>query len=116
LKAKTSYRRHRIELIVERLGAERKKLDIGIEAELEAEQREAERREVESSIEVAGKLDIAVEVASTESKLEVEDSSQYSQSIVDLTVVPLAVLSVSKLVKRLRKRDLFLVCRQVLRS
>jgi hypothetical protein len=74
LKAKTSYCRRRIELIVERLEAERKKLDIGIEAELEAEL-EAERREVESSIEVAGKLDIAVEVASTESKLEVEDSS-----------------------------------------
>jgi hypothetical protein len=33
LKAKTSYRRRRIELIVERLEAERKKLDIGIEAE-----------------------------------------------------------------------------------
>jgi hypothetical protein len=48
LKAKTSYRRCRIELIVERLEAERKELDIRIEAELEAE-----RREVESSIEVA---------------------------------------------------------------
>jgi len=57
LKAKTSYHRRRIELIVERLEAERKELDIGIEAE---------RREVESSIEVAGKLDIAVEVASIE--------------------------------------------------
>ena len=57
MKAKTSYHRRRIELIVERLEAERKELDIGIEAE---------RREVESSIEVAGKLDIAVEVASIE--------------------------------------------------
>ena len=51
MKAKTSYRRRRIELIVERLEAERKELDIGIEAELEAE-----RREVESSIEVAVKV------------------------------------------------------------
>jgi hypothetical protein len=59
LKAKTSYRRCRIELIVERLEAERKELDIGIEAELDAE-----RREVESSMELAGKLDVAVEVAS----------------------------------------------------
>ena len=59
MRAKTSYRRRRIELIVERLEAERKKLDIGIEAELEAEQ-----REVESSIEVVGKLGIVVEVAS----------------------------------------------------
>jgi hypothetical protein len=109
LKAKTSYRRRRIELIVERLDAERKKLDIGIEAELEAERREVERREPErreperreperreaerrkaerreaeqreaerreaERREVVGKLDIAVEVASTESKLEVEDSS-----------------------------------------
>jgi hypothetical protein len=57
LKAKTSYHRRRIELIVERLEAERKELDIGIEAE---------RREVESSVEVVGKLDIAVEVASIE--------------------------------------------------
>jgi hypothetical protein len=67
LKAKTSYRRRRIELIVERLEAERKELDIGIEAELDTEL-DAERREVESSIKVAGKLDI-------EGKLEVEDSS-----------------------------------------
>jgi hypothetical protein len=37
LKAKTSYRRRRTELIVGRLEAERKELDIGIEAELEAE-------------------------------------------------------------------------------
>jgi hypothetical protein len=51
LKAKTSYRRRRIELIVERLEAERKKLDIRIEAEPEAEQ-----REVESSIEVVAKV------------------------------------------------------------
>ena len=57
MKAKTSYHRRRIELIVERLEAERKELDIGIEAE---------RREVESSVEVVGKLDIAVEVASIE--------------------------------------------------
>jgi len=48
LKAKTSYCCRRIELIVERLEAERKELDIGIEAELDAE-----RREVELSIEVA---------------------------------------------------------------
>jgi hypothetical protein len=60
LRAKTSYRR-RLELIVERLETERKELDIEIEAELEAE-----RSEVESSTEVAGKLDIAVEVASIE--------------------------------------------------
>jgi hypothetical protein len=71
LKAKTNYRRRRIELIVERLEAEHKKLDIGIVVELEAErreaeqrgverkeveQREAERREVESSIEVVVKV------------------------------------------------------------
>ena len=62
MRAKTSYRRRRIELIVERLEAERKKkLDIRIEAELEAEQ-----REVKSSIKVVGKLDITVEVASIE--------------------------------------------------
>jgi hypothetical protein len=80
LTAKTSYRRRRTELIVGRLEAERKELDIGIEAELGAERKEldieieveldagleAERKEVESSIEVAGKLDIAVEVASIE--------------------------------------------------
>ena len=51
MKAKTSYRRRCTELIVERLKTERKELDIGIEAELEAE-----RREVESSIEVAAKV------------------------------------------------------------
>jgi hypothetical protein len=51
LRAKTSYRRRRIELIVERLEAVRKELDIGIEAELDAE-----RREVESSIEVVAKV------------------------------------------------------------
>lgn len=51
MKAKTSYHRRRTELIVERLEAERKELDIGIEAGLEAE-----RREVESSIEVAAKV------------------------------------------------------------
>jgi hypothetical protein len=48
LRAKTSYRR-RLELIVERLETERKELDIEIEAELE----------------VAKKLDIAIEVANT---------------------------------------------------
>ena len=78
--AKTSYRHRRTELIVGRLEAERKELDIGIEAELGAERKEldieieveldagleAERKEVESSIEVAGKLEIAVEVASIE--------------------------------------------------
>ena len=37
MKAKTSYRRRRTEPIVERLEAECKELDIGIEAELEAE-------------------------------------------------------------------------------
>jgi hypothetical protein len=66
LKAKTSYRRCRIELIAERLEAERKELDIGIEAELDAERKEldigieaeleAERKEVESSIEVVAKV------------------------------------------------------------
>jgi hypothetical protein len=59
LKAKTSYRRRRIELIVERLEAEYKELGTGIEAEykeldagIEAEL-EAGQREVESSIEAA---------------------------------------------------------------
>jgi hypothetical protein len=78
LKAKTSYRRRRIELIVERLEAERKELDIGIEAELDAEL-DAERREVESSIEVAGKLDIAVEVASIEVVAKVGRICLYSE-------------------------------------
>jgi hypothetical protein len=63
LKAKTSYRRRRIELIVERL-----------EAELEAE-----RREVEPSIEIAGKLDIAVEVASIEVVAKVGRMRLYSE-------------------------------------
>jgi hypothetical protein len=145
LKAKTSYYCRRIELIVERLEAERKELDIGIEAEpeaerrvvelsieviakvgrirlysevaekvgqadlyisnllifledseveaiakrieiarkldtriktkLEAEQKEAEHKEAESSIKVTGKLDITVKVASIKSKLEVKHSS-----------------------------------------
>ena len=70
MKAKTSYHRRRIELIVERLEAERKELDIGIEAE---------RREVESSIEVAGKLDIAVEVASIEVVAKVGRIRLYSE-------------------------------------
>ena len=70
MKAKTSYHRRRIELIVERLEAERKELDIGIEAE---------RREVESSIEVAGKLDIAVEVASIEVVAKVGHIRLYSE-------------------------------------
>jgi hypothetical protein len=74
LKAKTSYRCRRIELIVERLEAERKELDIGIEAELEAK-----RREVESSIEVARKLDIAVEVASIEVVAKVGRIRLYSE-------------------------------------
>jgi hypothetical protein len=51
LKAKTSYRRCCIKLIVERLEAERKELDIRIEAELETEQ-----REIKSSIEVVAKV------------------------------------------------------------
>jgi hypothetical protein len=72
LKAKTSYHRRRIELIVERLEAERKELDIGIEAE---------RREVESSIEVAGKLDIAVEVASIEVVAKVGRMRLYSEVV-----------------------------------
>jgi len=70
LKAKTSYHRRRIELIVERLEAERKELDIGIEAE---------RREVESSVEVVGKLDIAVEVASIEVVAKVGHIRLYSE-------------------------------------
>jgi len=70
LKAKTSYHRRRIELIVERLEAERKELDIGIEAE---------RREVESSVEVVGKLDIAVEVASIEVVAKVGYIRLYSE-------------------------------------
>jgi len=51
LKAKTSYCRRRTKLIVERLKAERKELNIGIEAKLEAK-----RREVELSIKVAVKV------------------------------------------------------------
>jgi hypothetical protein len=70
LKAKTSYHRRRIELIVARLEAERKELDIGIEAE---------RREVESSVEVVGKLDIAVEVASIEVVAKVGHIRLYSE-------------------------------------
>ena len=70
MKAKTSYHRRRIELIVERLEAERKELDIGIEAE---------RREVESSVEVVGKLDIAVEVASIEVVAKVGRIRLYSE-------------------------------------
>ena len=70
MKAKTSYHRRRIELIVERLEAERKELDIGIEAE---------RREVESSVEVVGKLDIAVEVASIEVVAKVGHIRLYSE-------------------------------------
>jgi hypothetical protein len=85
LKAKTSYRRCRIKLIVERLEAERKELDIRIEAELEAE-----RREIESSIEVVtkvGRMRLYSEVEAVakhievarkldiKGKLEVEDSS-----------------------------------------
>ena len=70
MKAKTSYHRRRIELIVERLEAERKELDIGIEAE---------RREVESSVEVVGKLDIAVEVASIEVVAKVGRMRLYSE-------------------------------------
>jgi hypothetical protein len=70
LKAKTSYHRRRIELIVERLEAERKELDIGIEAE---------RREVESSVEVVGKVDIAVEVASIEVVAKVGHIRLYSE-------------------------------------
>ena len=72
MKAKTSYHRRRIELIVERFEAERKELDIGIEAE---------RREVESSIEVAGKLDIAVEVASIEVVAKVGRMRLYSEVV-----------------------------------
>jgi hypothetical protein len=72
LKAKTSYHRRRIELIVERLEAERKELDIGIEAE---------RREVESSVEVVGKLDIAVEVASIEVVAKVGRIRLYSEVV-----------------------------------
>jgi hypothetical protein len=64
LRAKTSYRHRRIELIVERLEAEHKELDIEIEAELEAEQ-----REIKSSIEVAGRLDIEIE-AELDAELE----------------------------------------------
>lgn len=70
MKAKTSYHRRRIELIVERLEAERKELDIGIEAE---------RREVESSVEVVGKVDIAVEVASIEVVAKVGHIRLYSE-------------------------------------
>ena len=51
LKAKTSYCHHRTELVVEKLEAERKELDIGTEAEFEVV-----RREVESSIEVVAKV------------------------------------------------------------
>jgi uncharacterized protein YlxW (UPF0749 family) len=84
LKAKTSYRCCCIKLIVERLEAEYKKLEAEykkykaeykkLDIRIEAEQKKAQQREVESSIEVVGKLDIAVEVANTKSKLEVEDS------------------------------------------
>jgi hypothetical protein len=77
LKAKTSYCRRRIKLIVERLEAGRKELDIGIKAE---------QKEVKSNIKVAKKLDIkgkldidwlniALKATSTESKLKVKDSS-----------------------------------------
>jgi hypothetical protein len=83
LKAKTSYYCYCIKLIVKRLEAEHKKFDIGIKAELEVEQKEAERKEVEqkeaerkeveSNIKITGKLDITVEIISIKSKLEVED-------------------------------------------
>jgi hypothetical protein len=55
LKAKTSYCCCYTKLIVERLEAERKELDIGIKAEPEAEPK-AERREVELSIKVIAKV------------------------------------------------------------
>ena len=51
MKAKTSYCRRHTELIVKRLKAERKELDIRIKAELKAKQ-----REVESSLKVAIKV------------------------------------------------------------
>ena len=57
MKAKTSYYYHHTELIIKRLEAKRKELDIGIETEPKAEQ-----REIKSSIKVIGKLDIAIKV------------------------------------------------------